>query len=78
MKQRITYLLPQDSGLQQKDIAVEHDQLVFSKTRRAALEKRVTVGLSELPDEVLACLDALLNDQLLINWSAQICIKRLS
>ena len=52
MKQRITYLLPEGSVIDPDDIRVKNDTISFANAKDAAVEKRVTVGLSELPDEV--------------------------
>lgn len=52
MKQRITYLVPEGTGIDPSSIVVEPHSLEFKNARLAALEKRVTVGLSELPQEV--------------------------
>lgn len=53
MKQRITYVQPEGTGIDPNAIHVNPDSLVFSNSHNAALEKRVTVGLKELPDEVI-------------------------
>ena len=52
MRQRITYLLPQGTGVNPADIDVGKDHLTFAKASDAAIERRITVGLSELPDLV--------------------------
>lgn len=56
MKQRVTYLLPEGSNIAPDEIKIEKDALIYTNAKDAALEKRVTVGLSELPDEVRALL----------------------
>jgi len=52
MRQRTTYLLPQDTGIDPASIEVGANHLNFTKSQDAALEKRVTVDVSELPPEV--------------------------
>jgi len=63
MKQRITYLQPKGTGIDPAAIHLNPDSLVFSNAHNAALEKRVTVGLSELPTEV-KCNNTLQTDRL--------------
>lgn len=52
MRQRITYLLPHGSGVNPADIKVTDNELTFARADDAAEERRITVGLSELPKEV--------------------------
>ena len=52
MKQRVTYLQPEGTGIDRNIVHVNPDSLVFTNSKNAALEKRVTAGLSELPTEV--------------------------
>lgn len=52
MKQRITYLLPVGSNIDPEKIEVSKDQLKLPLSESVAEQKRVTVGLSELPEEV--------------------------
>lgn len=52
MKQRITYLLPPGSNLQDFDIAVTPDNLIFAKAQNAVEEWKFTLGVEELPGEV--------------------------
>lgn len=52
MKQRITYIVPESTGIDPASIDVAQDKVAFANAKDAAVEKRVTVGLSELPDEV--------------------------
>ena len=52
MKQRITYLLPDGSGLDPADIKVQNDSLEFTRTAEAAEEWRLTLGFNDLPEEV--------------------------
>ncbi|KAF2208174.1 hypothetical protein CERZMDRAFT_49659 [Cercospora zeae-maydis SCOH1-5] len=49
MRQRITYLLPRGTGVDPSDIVAGKDDLTFSHTANAAIERRITLGLSELP-----------------------------
>ncbi|KAM3421369.1 Protein PBN1 [Cercospora zeina] len=49
MRQRITYLLPRGPGVNPADIVAGKDDLTFSHAANAAIEKRITLGLSELP-----------------------------
>jgi len=52
MKQRITYFVQQGTPLDLKDIQVEPDGINYSASQPPFIEKRVTAGLSELPEEV--------------------------
>ena len=52
MKQRITYLLPKGTELDAASVKVTDDTLSYANAKAAAMEKRVTAGLSELPAEV--------------------------
>lgn len=52
MRQRITYLLPEGTGIDPADIQVSKDELKYSKIEQAAEERRITLGLSELPEDV--------------------------
>lgn len=52
MKQRITYLLPQGTGLSASDIEVENESLKFTKASPAVEEWKFTLGMGELPEEV--------------------------
>ena len=52
MKQRITFIQPEGTGIDPNGIHVNPDTLVFSNARSAALEKRLTLGLEDLPAEV--------------------------
>ena len=52
MKQRITYVLSEGTGVDPKSVKVGQDSLNFTNIASASLEQRITVGLSELPEEV--------------------------
>jgi hypothetical protein len=52
MKQRITFIQPEGTGIDPSGVHVNPDTLVFSNARNAALEKRLTLGLEDLPAEV--------------------------
>lgn len=52
MKQRITYLLPEGTKINPEDIHITTNALTYADAKNAALEKRLTAGLSELPSEV--------------------------
>ena len=52
MKQRVTYLLPEGTKINPEDIAITKNALTYANAKNAALEKRLTAGLSELPLEV--------------------------
>ncbi|KAF7189890.1 Protein pbn1 [Pseudocercospora fuligena] len=57
MRQRQTYLLPSGSGVDPNDIEVGKDHLSFAGAGQAAVETRITVGLSELPKELQSILE---------------------
>jgi len=52
MKQRITFIQPEGTGIDPNGIHVNPDTVIFSNARSAALEKRLTLGLEDLPAEV--------------------------
>lgn len=52
MKQRITYILPEGTKIHPEDIHITKNALTYADAKNAALEKRLTAGLSELPSEV--------------------------
>lgn len=52
MKQRITFVQPEGTGIDPASIHVNPDTVVFNQARNAVLEKRATVGLDYLPSEV--------------------------
>lgn len=52
MHQRITYLLPEGTGIDPADIELTDSELKYRKVADAAEERRITLGLSELPKEV--------------------------
>lgn len=52
MKQRITYLLPEGTGIGPADINVGNDSLDFTHAGEAGEEWRLTLGLNDLPEEV--------------------------
>lgn len=52
MHQRITYLLPPGTGVNPSDIDAGKDHLTFAKAHDAVVERRMTLGLSELPHYV--------------------------
>ena len=52
MKQRITYFLPKGTELDPASVKVTESTLSYANAKSAAIEKRVTAGLSELPAEV--------------------------
>ena len=52
LKQRITYVQPDGRGIDVEDILIKNDGLSFNNAPAAALEKRLTIGLTELPREV--------------------------
>lgn len=56
MHQRITYMLPPGTGVNPSDIEVDKDHLTFAKAHDAVVERRMTLGLSELPHYVQAFL----------------------
>jgi hypothetical protein len=55
MKQRITYLPSAGSSFDPAGIKISDDGVNVTATEPPAVEKRVTVGLSELPLEVGVC-----------------------
>ncbi|KXT04867.1 hypothetical protein AC578_3424 [Pseudocercospora eumusae] len=56
MRQRLTYLLPNGSGVNPSDIHVGKDHLSFADAAKASVETRITIGLSELPKELQSIL----------------------
>jgi hypothetical protein len=52
MKQRVTFIKPEGTGIDPNGIHVNPDTVVFNNARTAALEKRLTLGLEDLPAEV--------------------------
>jgi len=52
MKHRITFIQFEGTGIDPGSIHVNPDTVVFNQAHNAALEKRVTLGLSDLPAEV--------------------------
>lgn len=52
MRQRITYLLHEGTGVDPNGIHVTDTDLDFDQVEAAAEERRITVGLKELPQEV--------------------------
>lgn len=56
MKQRITYFLPEGNRVDSANIEVKKDSLNFTRAHEAAEEWRLTLSLSDLPDEVISCL----------------------
>ena len=52
MRQRVTYLLPAGTGVDPADIELADDALIYAKSSDAAEERRITIGLSDLPQEV--------------------------
>jgi hypothetical protein len=52
MKQRVTFIKPEGTGIDPSGIHVNPDTVVFNNARTAALEKRLTLGLEDLPAEV--------------------------
>jgi hypothetical protein len=52
MKERRTFLLPKDSELKPHHVAVTETSLEFSRHQEAALERRITLNLADLPVEV--------------------------
>ncbi|RMZ04852.1 hypothetical protein D0862_05171 [Hortaea werneckii] len=52
MKQRITYLLPEGTKINPEDIHITKNALTYADAKNAALEKRLTASLSELPSEL--------------------------
>ncbi|KAI5364814.1 Putative glycosylphosphatidylinositol-mannosyltransferase I, PIG-X/PBN1 [Septoria linicola] len=56
MRQRITYILPEGTGVDPADINTGKDHLTFAKANNAAVERRITLGLIELPHLIQAIL----------------------
>lgn len=54
MKQRITYLVPNPDDFKEDSLEVK-DTTLSLRDVKAAKEHRITVGLSELPQEVSTC-----------------------
>ena len=52
MKQRLTYLLPEGSGISPTDIQISGERVNFTKADQASEQWRITLGLHELPEEV--------------------------
>lgn len=52
MRQRITYLLPSGTSIDPADIKHDASSLDYSRSAEAAEERRITIGLSEIPEEV--------------------------
>jgi hypothetical protein len=52
MKHRITFIQSEGTGIDPGGIHVNPDTVVFNQAQNAALEKKVTLGLSDLPAEV--------------------------
>lgn len=52
MKQRITYIQPEGTFIDRNSIHVNPDSVVYTNAGSAALEKRLTLGLDDLPPEV--------------------------
>ncbi|UJO19522.1 uncharacterized protein CLAFUR5_06657 [Fulvia fulva] len=52
MRQRITYLLPNGTGVDPADITVSDTELKYAQARDAAEERRITIGYDELPKEI--------------------------
>lgn len=52
MKHRITFIQSEGTGIDPGGIHVNPDTVVFNQAHNAALEKKVTLGLSDLPAEV--------------------------
>ena len=52
MRQRITYLLPNGTGVDPADITVGDTELTYAQAHNATEERRITVGFDELPKEV--------------------------
>ncbi|SMY26962.1 unnamed protein product [Zymoseptoria tritici ST99CH_1A5] len=57
MRQRVTYLLPAGTGVDPADIELADDALIYAKSSDAAEERRITIGLSDLPQELQLFLD---------------------
>lgn len=52
MKQRVTFIQPEGTGIDPNGIYVNPDTVVFSNARSAALQKQLTLALEDLPAEV--------------------------
>ncbi|KAF2170847.1 hypothetical protein M409DRAFT_63892 [Zasmidium cellare ATCC 36951] len=52
MRQRITYLLPQGTSVDPSTIKLTDDGLDFDDLEAAAEERRITIGLTQLPEEI--------------------------
>jgi hypothetical protein len=52
MKERRTFLLPKDSALKPDHVVVTESSLEFSRHHEAALERRLTLNVTDLPVEV--------------------------
>lgn len=59
MKQRVTFIQPEGTGIDPNGIYVNPDTVVFSNARSAALQKQLTLALEDLPAEVCQCRDKL-------------------
>jgi hypothetical protein len=56
MKERRTFLLPKGSELKPNHVVVTESSLEFSRHHEAALERRITLNVTDLPVNVsLAC-----------------------
>jgi hypothetical protein len=55
MKERRTFLLPPNSGLTKEDVVVTASTLEFSRHKDAAVERRMTLNVTDLPEKVLSC-----------------------
>ena len=52
MKERRTFLLPKGSELKPNHVVVTETSLEFSRHHEAALERRITLNVTDLPVEV--------------------------
>jgi hypothetical protein len=52
MKERRTFLLPPNSGLTKEDVVVTASTLEFSRHKDAAVERRMTLNVTDLPEKV--------------------------
>ncbi|CAK3831347.1 related to pbn1 [Lecanosticta acicola] len=57
MRQRITYLLPEGTELDPGDVKVGRTEIFYKKVEQAAEENRITLGLSELPEDLRVFLE---------------------
>jgi hypothetical protein len=64
MKHRITFIQSEGTGIDPGGIHVNPDTVVFNQAHNTALEKKVTLGLSDLPAEV-----SMFRCYYSINWS---------